>query len=70
MSVTLQTESTYDWESEEWSVPLNLIVGQVTRVGSQLLQLRGGVRYWLDSPDGVGPEGWGFKLGVTLLFPK
>jgi hypothetical protein len=70
MSVALQTESTYDWGSEEWSVPLDLIVGQVTRVGSQLLQLRGGVLYWLDSPDGVGPEGWGFKLGVTLLFPK
>ena len=70
MSVTLQTESTYDWESEEWSVPLNLLVGQVTKVGSQLLQLRGGVRYWLDSPDDVGPEGWGLKLGVILLFPK
>jgi hypothetical protein len=70
MSVTLQTESSYDWETEEWSVPLNLIVGQVTKVGSQLLQPRAGVRYWLDSPDGIGPEGWGFKLGVTLLFPK
>jgi len=70
LSVTLQTESTYDWEAEEWSVPLNLIFGQVTKVGSQLLQLRGGVRYWLHSPDDIGPEGWGFKVGVTVLFPK
>jgi len=70
LSVTLQTESSYDWEAEEWSVPLNLVLGQVTEVGSQLLQLRGGLRYWLDSPDNTGPEGWGFKVGVTLLFPR
>jgi hypothetical protein len=69
-SFTLQTESTYDWESEEWTVPVNFLVGQVLKVGPQLLQVRGGVRYWADSPTGAGPEGWGFKLGVTLLFPK
>lgn len=70
VSFTLQTESTYDWESEEWSVPVNFLVAKVTRVGSQLLQVRGGVRYWADSPSGVGPEDWGFRLGVTLLFPR
>jgi hypothetical protein len=40
------------------------------KLGDQLMQLRAGVRYWADSPDGVGPEGLGFKVGVTLLFPK
>ena len=67
---TLQTESSYDWEGKTWSVPLNLIVAQVVKLGDQLMQLRAGVRYWADSPDGVGPEGLGFKVGVTLLFPK
>lgn len=70
MSVSLQTESKYDWESEEWTVPINLMVQQVTKVGSQLVQFRVGVRYWADSPYDVGPEGWGLKAGVTLLFPK
>ena len=69
-SFTLQTESTYDWESETWTVPVNLSVGQVVKLGSQLLQLKAGVRYWADSPAGAGPEGWGFKVGVSLLFPK
>jgi len=69
-SFTLQTESSYDWESEEWTVPVNFLVAQVARLGGQLLQFRAGVRYWADSPSGVGPEEWGFKLGVTLLFPK
>jgi hypothetical protein len=41
-SFTLFTESTYDWESEEWSVPVIFQVGQVMKVGSQRLQLREG----------------------------
>jgi hypothetical protein len=70
MSFTLQTESSYDWETEEWTVPVNFVAAQVTKVGSQLLQVRGGLRYWADSPSGVGPEGWGLRLGISLLFPR
>lgn len=66
---SLQTESTYDWESEEWSVPINAAVSQVLKIGSQLLQMKAGVRYWADSPN-TGPEGWGFKMGLVFLFPK
>jgi hypothetical protein len=68
-SFTLQTESTYNWETEEWSVPVNAIAAQVFRIGPQLIQLKAGVRYWADSPDS-GPEGWGFKGAFVLLFPK
>jgi hypothetical protein len=64
------TESTYDWESEEWSVPVNFTVTQMLKVGNQPLTLQAGARYWADSPDGGGPEDWGFRLAVTLLFPK
>lgn len=67
---SLQTESTYDWESEEWTVPINFSVSQVVKVGSQLMQLKAGVRYWADAPEGAGPEDWGFKVGVVFLFPK
>ncbi len=28
-----------------------------------------GVRYWAESPDS-GPGGFGFRTGLTLLFPK
>ena len=66
----VNTESTYDWKSEQWSVPVNFTVTQMLKTGSQPLTLQGGVRYWADSPDGVGPKGWGFRLAVTLLFPK
>lgn len=63
------TESTYDWEHQQWSVPLNVTVGKVTKFGDQLVSLTGGLRYWVDSPNS-GPEGFGFRFVVTLLFPK
>ena len=68
-SFALNTESTYDWESKQWAVPINAIVSKVTRVGEQLVSFGGGVRYWADGPE-AGPHGWGFRLSVTLLFPR
>ena len=63
------TESTYDWKGKQWQVPLNFAVAQLFKVGTQLLQLQVGARYWADSPDN-GPEGWGLRVQLTLLFPK
>jgi len=56
-TIGLNTESTYDWESEQWSVPINLTVNQLLKVGPQIIQVGGGVRYWAESPEN-GPEGW------------
>jgi len=66
---TLNTESTYDWTNEAWSVPVNAVVSKVTRIGGQLASVGLGLRYWADGPDG-GPKGLGFRLVATLLFPK
>ncbi|MCD6535275.1 MAG: transporter [Deltaproteobacteria bacterium] len=68
-TIGLNLESTYDWEGDEWSVPINLTVAQMLKIGSQLIQVSSGVRYWADSPDGA-PEGWGARLQITFLFPK
>ena len=65
----VQTESTYNWESEEWSVPINCFASKVTRVGNQMVSFTGGIRYWAESPDN-GPEEWGGRLVMTLIFPK
>ena len=65
----VNTESTYDWKNDQWSVPLNLFVSKVTKIDTQLISVGGGVRYWADGPDS-GPHGWGLRLVVTLLFPK
>ncbi|MCF6226509.1 MAG: transporter [Xanthomonadales bacterium] len=65
----LNTETTYDWESEQWAVPLNLTVTKVTRIGNQLVSVGGGVRYWVESTDN-GAEGFAVRLMFTLLYPK
>ena len=65
----LNTESTYNWDAEEWNVPVNLMASKVTRWGNQLVSVQGGLRYYLESTDG-GPEGLGLRFAVTLLFPK
>jgi hypothetical protein len=65
----VNTESTYDWENEAWSVPVNASISQLLKVGPQIFQVSLGARYWADSPDN-GPEGWGARAAVTFLFPK
>jgi hypothetical protein len=68
-TIGLNTESSYDWKGKQWSVPINFQVGQVFKIGPQLLQLAVGARYWAEAPDN-GPEGWGYRVQLTFLFPK
>jgi hypothetical protein len=65
----LDTESTYDWKADEWSVPINFNVSQLLKIGPQIIQVGVGARYWADSPDN-GPSGWGARFTLTFLFPK
>lgn len=65
---SVNLETTYDWEHEEWNVPVNFVVSQLLKIGDQPVQFFGGVRYYIETPDG-GPE-WGLRFGLTFLFPK
>lgn len=67
-TIALNLESTYDWERKKWTVPLNLGYSKVSKLGKQLVSWQGGVRGYLEAPDG-GPE-WGLRFTFTLLFPK
>lgn len=67
-TLTLNTETTYDWQNEEWTVPLNFIVSQMFKIGDQPMQAFVGSRYYPEKPDN-GPE-WGIRFGLTFLFPK
>jgi hypothetical protein len=69
VSYTLNAESTYNWESEEWSTPIAFNIAKVTKVGNQMIQYGGGVRYYASSAEG-GPEGWALRFVTVLLFPK
>jgi hypothetical protein len=65
----LNSESTYDWEAEAWTASVNATIGQIVPIGGRPVSFTLGARYWLDAPPG-GPEGWGARFVVTLLFPR
>jgi hypothetical protein len=67
-TLTINSESTYDWYGETWNAPVNLMYSKVVHWGNQTVSLAGGARYYLDTP-GDGPD-WGVRFVMTLLFPE
>ena len=65
---TLNAESTFDWENKQWTVPVNLSVSQLVKIGGAPVQFSLGGRYYAEKADS-GPD-WGLRFGVTLLWPK
>jgi hypothetical protein len=65
---TVNTETTYDWEVDEATVPINLQVSQLLRFGKQPVSFALTYRYYVDTPEG-GPDS-GLSFTATLLFPK
>lgn len=70
-SYVLNTESTYDWNAKEWSVPINAMISKLVVVGrqKQMVSLQGGVGYYAASTRN-GANGWRARAAVTFLFPK
>ena len=64
----LNTESSYDWEREQWTVPINATVQQMLKVGRQPIAFQLGARYYAEGPSGA-PE-WGLRFSISFLFPK
>jgi hypothetical protein len=67
-TVGLNTESTYDWESSQWTVPLNFFAQQLVKIGKLPIAFEAGYRYYVEKPD-HGPD-WGLRFQITFLFPK
>ena len=68
-SYTINTESTYNWKAEQWTVPVSFGVSQLVKIGNAPVSFSAGLKYYAQSPDSA-PHGWGYRFGVTLLFPK
>jgi hypothetical protein len=67
-TVNVALESTYDWEAEQWTVPLNIGYSKVSRIGKQLVSYQGGLRYYVEASDNA-PE-WGVRFTLTFLYPR
>ncbi len=68
---TINTESAANWENTpgdaKWTVPLNLQISQILKIGKQPISIQIGGRYYVDAPR-YGPN-WGLRFVVTLLYP-
>ncbi len=68
-SLSLNAETTFDWLTDEWSLPPQFTAEQLLEIGGQNVQIGGAVRYWAVSQTN-GPEGFGFRLQIRFLFPQ
>jgi len=67
-TLMVNTESTYDTKTNEWTVPINVTLSQMLKIAGQPLTLQVGYRNYTDVPEG-GPN-WGLRFAITFLFPK
>ena len=66
-TLSLNTESIYNWETEQWTIPINAGYSKVFKAGEQLMSWQVGAKYYAEGPD-TAPE-WGLRTTLTLLFP-
>jgi hypothetical protein len=66
-TIALNTETTHDWTTDTWSVPVNLTFSQVFKVEGQPISFQVGPRYYFSTPNG-GPR-WGARFNLVFLFP-
>lgn len=55
---------TYDWEAEQWTIPLNLTVSKTVQWGSTPFKLDLTLDYYVEKNDAFGPE-WVVGLNVA-----
>jgi hypothetical protein len=64
----VNSESTYNWAGDQWTVPYNAFVSQLVKFGKLPVQFEFGGRYYSNKPD-QGPN-WGLRFEITFVLPK
>jgi Putative MetA-pathway of phenol degradation len=64
----VNSESTYYWTNNEGSVPINLTLTKLIRLGGAAVSFGPGVRYWVEDPDSDA-HGWAARFEVDLVLP-
>jgi hypothetical protein len=66
---SVQSESSYNWEAENWSVPVNAGLAKLVMLGRLPVSFQGSVGYWAESPRS-GPDGFRFRLQANFVLPR
>jgi len=64
----VDSESTYDWLSEEWTISFNNTYSQVFKIGKIPVQIGLALQYYAQSP--VPGQQWGFRVNITPMLPE
>ena len=59
----------YNWNGDQWTVPLNMAVGKTVMMGKTPVKLQLEVNYYVEKPDAFGPE-WMIGLNITPVVPN
>jgi len=59
----------YDWETSDWTIPLNLTTSKTTKIGSIPLKLELETNYYVEQPDAFGPQ-WMIGFNITPVVPN
>lgn len=68
-SVGTQPIMDYDWENEDWTVPLNLFISKTFLFGKLPIKFDLDINYYVEQPDDFGPE-WMIGFNVTPIVPN
>lgn len=68
---TIFTDSkwSYDWENDQATIPINLSVSKVTKIGNLPVKLQLGVDYFVESNDAFGQD-WAINFSITPVVPN
>jgi len=67
-TLALDSESTYDWLDEQWTISFNSTLSQVFKVGKIPVQVGLALQYYAESP--VPGQQWGMRVNITPMFPE
>jgi hypothetical protein len=54
----------YDWETNDWTIPLQIVVSKTVKAGKMPVKLELEVNYYVEQPDPFGPE-WMVGLNIA-----
>ncbi len=69
VTYSLNSESNYDWNSNDYSIPINLTATKLITLHQQPISVGGGVRYWAHDNDNSAKD-FGIRLIASFIFPK
>jgi hypothetical protein len=60
---------TYNWKTDEWTIPLQLDVSKTVKWGNTPVKLELELNYYVEQPDAFGPE-WMVGFNITPVVPN